>query len=640
MFVYNIFFSFIFVSIYIRRLTYLIIKTLQTMKNKLYSFFVIFLFLFVFQSVAQVGIGTTSPDAKSALEVKSTTAGLLIPRMNTTQRNAIVSPPDFLMINNSSTGCLEVCYSGTWRQVWCSGIPCTETPAAPTANAATSITGSSFVASWTAATGAISYYLDVASDAGFVNTLPGLHNCMVMGTNYTVEGLNCGKQYYYRVRAYNNCGTSGNSNVIMAATSFCLSDQNCFEIGGTGAELANGMIRTSDGGYALCGYTASWGAGNNDMLVIKLDASGTITWTKTIGGSGQDYGYDIVQSSDGGLVILGSTYTYGAGNSDFFVVKLDAGGNYLWSKAIGGTSADFPSAIAATSDGGYIAVGYTLSFGVTTQSTYVVKLDASGGVTWSKTYYVASGNTDMGFDIIPTADGGYAVAGSTYNGSGTELQDGMVLKLTSTGVVSWCKTYGFTGSDALSTIIQTTDGGYFLGGFEPGSANNAQIVKLSSAGALSWNRSIGGASALEEASEVIATSDGGYMMVGNTVTYGAGNRDVYFTKWTNTGTLSWTRAVGGSAIDASTQVVQLPDNGYFALATTTSFGAGSNDFYLIKIEQTGAACCSSGSGGNVTSPSMTVTTPSPSTGTQTSSVASPSPTVSSQTPTVTSNCSL
>jgi len=153
--------------------------------------------------------------------------------------------------------------------------------------------------------------------------------------------------------------------------------------GGSYYDVSHSIQQTSDGGYIITGETLSFGAGSYDVFVIKLDSSGNLSWAKTIGGTKEDDGYSIQQTSDGGYVITGETFSFGAGERDVFVIKLDSSGNLSWAKTIGGASSDSSFSIQQTSDGGYIITGYTNSFnsfGVGTPDVFVIKLDSSGNI--------------------------------------------------------------------------------------------------------------------------------------------------------------------------------------------------------------------------------------------------------------------
>jgi hypothetical protein len=171
------------------------------------------------------------------------------------------------------------------------------------------------------------------------------------------------------------------------------------------------LIQTSVGGYAIAGFTISFGAGRGDAYVVKLDANGNLLWTKTIGGESDDWGNSLIQTSDGGYVIAGYTKSFGAGDWDVYVVKLDANGNLQWTKTIGGENEDLGSSLIQTSDGGYAIAGTTIYFGAGGWDVYVVKLDAKGNLQWTKT--IGGKNEDGGSSIIQTSDGGYVIAGHT-----------------------------------------------------------------------------------------------------------------------------------------------------------------------------------------------------------------------------------
>jgi hypothetical protein len=171
------------------------------------------------------------------------------------------------------------------------------------------------------------------------------------------------------------------------------------------------LIQTSDGGYAIAGLTQSFGAGDWDVYVVKLDTHGNLQWTKTIGGKKEDGGLSLIQTSDGGYAIAGYTFSFGAGEADVYVVKLDANGNLQWTKTIGRPGNEIGFSLIQTSDGGYVIAGSTESFGVGGADVYIVKLDANGNLQWTKT--IGGKGWDAGFSLIQTSDGGYAIGGYT-----------------------------------------------------------------------------------------------------------------------------------------------------------------------------------------------------------------------------------
>jgi len=236
----------------------------------------------------------------------------------------------------------------------------------------------------------------------------------------------------------------------------------CKAIGGKNDDRGNSLIQTSDGGYLIAGYTESFGAGLSDAYLVKLDANGNLQWTKTIGGKYFEDDYSLIQTSDGGYAIAGETSSFGAGELDVYVVKLDANGNLQWTKTIGGESWDWGASLIQTSDGGYAIAGYTQSFGAGSGDVYVVKLDANGNLQWTKT--IGGPEGEAGFSLIQTSDGGYAIAGYTKS-FGPGDWDLYVVKLDANGNLQWTKTIGAKNKNySKSSLIQTSDGGYAIAG--------------------------------------------------------------------------------------------------------------------------------------------------------------------------------
>ncbi len=149
--------------------------------------------------------------------------------------------------------------------------------------------------------------------------------------------------------------------------------------GGTRNDVASSLVETSDGGYAIIGYTESFGAIEYDFLLVKTDGLGYIEWNKTYGGADLDFGLSIVATSDGGYAIAGSTSSFGAGNSDFWLIKTDSYGNVEWNQTYGGANYDSANALIATSDGGYAIVGSTQTIAGGTDF-WLVKTDAFGNM--------------------------------------------------------------------------------------------------------------------------------------------------------------------------------------------------------------------------------------------------------------------
>jgi hypothetical protein len=399
--------------------------------------------------------------------------------------------------------------------------------------------------------------------------------------------------------------------------------------GGTGYEGASSVQRTSDGGYILAGYTYSFGAGLSDIILIKTDANWNISWAKTYGGTDYDRAFSVEQTSDGGYIVAGRTSSFGAGDYDIFLIKTDANGNVQWAKTYGGTDWDHASSVQQTYDGGYIVAGGTSSFGAGSGDIFLIKTDANGNIIWAKTY--GGTYSDGARSVQQTSDGGYIVAGYTSSWPNYDI---FLIKTDANGNVQWAKTYGGTYWDEAYSVQQTSDGGYIVAGrtssFGAG-YSDIFIIKTDANGNIQWAKTYGGTDN-DWAHSVQQTSDGGYIVAGWTRSFGAGGSDVFLIKTDANGNIIWAKTYGGTYSDAAYSVQQTSDGGYILAGATPSFGAGYDDIFLIKTDANGNI----GSCSIVRSVSPTVNTVSPTVTTPSLSVSSVSPIVNSVSPTITS----
>jgi hypothetical protein len=406
-------------------------------------------------------------------------------------------------------------------------------------------------------------------------------------------------------------------SILVFSVSVKVQSQFQIAIGGTNHDFANSIIQTADSGFAVAGYTYSFAAGYEDMYIVKLNRIGSLQWTRTIGGTGDDVASSVIQTMDGGFALAGFTTSFGAGGADFYIVKLDASGTLQWSRTIGQAGNDYALSVIQTTDGGYAVAGLRATGGVFSSDMYVVRLDAAGSYLWSKTY--GGSGDDVARTIIRTTDGGFAVAGYT-NSFGAAGNDFFFVKLDTGGTLQWSRTVGGTGagSDVVFSIIQTTDGGFALAGetqsFGAGSYD-MYVVKLDAGGSLLWTRTAGGTSE-DHGCSIVQTIDGGFAVAGYTLSFGLS--DFYTVKLDNTGVLQWSRAFGGNGVESAYSIIKAIGGGFVLTGGTTSFGSGANDIYIVKIDSGGNSCGNtfspstiSGTGGTLGTPTPTVTTQSP-----------------------------
>lgn len=357
--------------------------------------------------------------------------------------------------------------------------------------------------------------------------------------------------------------------------------------GGIASDSAFCVIQTSDGGYALSGETNSYGNGGWDFWLVKTDSSGNLQWSQTYGGVKDERCKSLVETSDGGFALAGSTESYGAGSIDGWLVKVDASGTVQWTKTYGGTRRDHIYCVVQTSDGGYALAGTSESFGSGFYPPgfydfWLIKTDNAGNMEWNQTCGSPNRN-EVANCVVQTSDGGYALAGFMGNSGGTDLA---LIKTDSAGNTQWTKPYGFDGPDEACCVVQTSDGGYAIAGYIEiptyGSSRNLYLVKTDDAGNTEWTQTLGGTGS-EGAWCVVQTSDGGYALAGNTSSYGSDKSDFWLIKTDSSGNPQWNQTYGGPNDDSALYLVQTSDKGYAIAGYTSSYGGGSFDFWLIKV---------------------------------------------------------
>ena len=296
--------------------------------------------------------------------------------------------------------------------------------------------------------------------------------------------------------------------------------------GGSADDRGYSVQQTVDEGYIIAGYTSSLGAGDYDVYLIKTDADGDILWTKTYGGTADDRGYSVRQTLDAGYILTGYTSSSGAGSWDVYLIKTNTNGDILWTMTYGGEDADFGQSVEQTVDGGYVVAGYTYSFGAGAWDVYLVKTDASGIPIWTKT--LGGADWDIGLSVKQTSDGGYIVTG--YTGSfGAGHNDVYLVRTAADGTTLWTRTYGGMWWDVGVSVQQTSDGGYIVTGYTysfGAGLDDVYLIKTEPDGDTLWTRTYGGAD-YDRGSAVRQTSDGAYVVAGCTRSFGAGDYDVY-----------------------------------------------------------------------------------------------------------------
>ena len=397
--------------------------------------------------------------------------------------------------------------------------------------------------------------------------------------SYSDKGLDGGKTYWYRVRAYKDTGNHIYSNISSATLPWVKT------FGSREDDVVYSMQQTSDGGYIVVGNT-SFGIGKTDILVLKLYPDGKIAWQKTYGGKKDDGACCIQQTADGGYIVMGDSSSFDE-DSGFWMLKLNHDGGIAWQKSYPNAIKGNIVSIQQTKGGGYIAVGRRMSvhgehggvIGTGGYDLWVVKFDTEGRVEWQKMY--GGEKWDEASAVQQTSDGGYIVAG--YLNS----FDFLILRLNSDGKIAWKKIYERTGKP--SAIQQTADGGYIVAGFisfGSGKEYDVWVLKLNSEGVTLWQKAYGGPKK-DVADFIQQTSDGGYIVACTTNSFGAGGHDFWVLKLDHNGNIDWQKSYGGAGNDSASSIQQTNDGGYIVAGVTESFGAGERDIWILKLSTYG-----------------------------------------------------
>jgi hypothetical protein len=356
--------------------------------------------------------------------------------------------------------------------------------------------------------------------------------------------------------------------------------------GGADNDFAYSLAATSDGGYIIVGSTGmDVGSTGGYVWLVKTDMNGYEMWNRTYGSAGKTHGYYVVQTVDGGYALVGSD-TSSSDNSDVWLVKTDAEGYEMWNHTYGGTEDENALSLLQTSDGGYVIAGTTSSFDGG-PNFWLVKTDAYGHEMWNHTY--GGPETDLARIVVATSDGGYAIIGITQS-FGAGKMDFWLVKTDADGILQWTHTYGGPNMDMALSVVATGDGGYALVGMKSYSdgfsGSDGWLIKTDSSGNELWNRTYGGPES-EAFLSVVQASDGGYVLAGDTSSYGAGSDDFWLVKTDANGNELWNQTYGGPDGDGAYSLVKTPDGGYALVGSTRSFGAGNQDFWLIKTNEYG-----------------------------------------------------
>jgi len=376
---------------------------------------------------------------------------------------------------------------------------------------------------------------------------------------------------------------------------------------------------------------------NDDISTTDPLDFGQTQWTKTFGGTQEDFAQSVIQTSDGNLVMLGTTGSIDGTitdksqeDNDYWLMKFDVEGTVLWSKTYGGSGEDIGQKVIETSDGGFALAGYSQSSDGDASANqgfhdnWLLRLDSQGELLWEKSYGYAG--HDHAYSLIQTSDGGFFMTGfldvTASDGQGNERNLGSTRrhgigefwchKLDANGNVEWRRYFGGTNNDRSYDVVQANDGGYVVTGFSESNdfdiTNNHGsydywVIKLNTQGELVWENSFGG-SEIDQSRAIVKTDDNAYIIAGNSfstdgdISQSYGGSDFWLIKINDQGDLLWNKNYGGSDFDYATSIKKTSSGFVVSGYSQSSNNYGDNDYWVLKIDVNGTVIWHKNFGGS------------------------------------------
>jgi len=366
--------------------------------------------------------------------------------------------------------------------------------------------------------------------------------------------------------------------------------------GGSSRDRIEHITQTKDDGFIMAGSTSSFGTGSGtvfgNIYLVRTNSSGDTIWTKVINNTNGEemYASSTQLTNDGGYIICGASGVFDPSLwlTTIFLMKTDSSGNPLWAKKYqstlnGITLTNLAADVKQTSDGGYVVLGFSESFGI--NDGYLIKTDGIGNLLWSKNFGVSNTVYPNSIQVI---NNGFAIEGY-LNIPNSHNWDPFLMKTDIDGNLIWAKTYDWKAAfEDMTCGGITSDGGFYMTGeiCRPDSCN-VYVMRTDGNGNLLWAKMYGGTGD-DWAWSAIQANDGGFIIAGGTRSFGVAMEDVYMIRTDKNGNLLWTKTYGGSGSDNASSVFQTSDNGFMISANTSSFGAGNSDAYIIKTDDKGS----------------------------------------------------
>ncbi|MDT8394160.1 MAG: gliding motility-associated C-terminal domain-containing protein [Bacteroidales bacterium] len=375
--------------------------------------------------------------------------------------------------------------------------------------------------------------------------------------------------------------------IVGTAKSVFAQDEYHLVIGGEYDDNCRSALPTPDNGLMIMGSTSSYGSGDQDILISRIDSLGYIIWNKIIGTVDRDLGYFLKPDHNGGYIAICWVNVTPPSYDDWYIIKFDLDGNITQEKFFGGGSDDEVHSFCLTDDGGYVFAGNTRSFGIIESDMFIVKTDSALTVEWSKAFDAGAREHSRG--VKQTASGNYIILVNTYE----PTQNLYLLFLTPAGDLIWSRQFGVSGLDYGWSVVIAEDGNFIVCGYTENfgaQASDILVFKISPSGNVIWAKIYGG-TGNEIAYDIESTVPGRYMISATTTSFGNGMEDFLMMQINEDGDLINAHTYGGTGEEFQPFMDKAQNNGLSVSGATNSYGEGGFDIYIIKTDSDGASCC-------------------------------------------------
>ena len=361
-----------------------------------------------------------------------------------------------------------------------------------------------------------------------------------------------------------------------------------YTFGGENDEQGRDIELTSDSGFIMVGSTSSFGAGNSDIYLVKVDSNINYEWSAAIGHEFTEFGHAVKQTADNGYIICGYTNSIGNGRYDAYLVRTDDKGKLLWEKTFGGFEWDFAYDLEITADGGFLIVGETHSLGNGNADAYLIKTDKDGNLLWEKT--MGGTGKDIAHALIATKDGNFAFCGENASKNPANKGDAWLVKFDGNGDTLWDRTILSTEYTTINDLIEN-DSKYFSVGssYEINKTIlDIYTISFNDKGEFLWDYYHGGVNQgtlnkKDEGFSIDINSKGSLIIVGSSASSGNGGSGLYFSEiYQSNGFYKAGPTFGDNRDEMGYSNISLPEKN-IAFGNTYSYGVGYNDMYLIVI---------------------------------------------------------